>query len=127
MNDTLAQLMEESIKKVWSERNATRRMGALESIYAKDSTLFEVGDVVTGYDAINDKINSTVNGMPADFVFTRLKPVIINNNVGRLVWGIGPKGEPPVATGMDIAVFLPSFCLQRKNPCQFSFVRVHTN
>jgi len=57
MNDTLAQLMEESIKKVWSERNAARRMGALESIYAKDSTLFEVGEIITGYDAINDKVS----------------------------------------------------------------------
>jgi hypothetical protein len=35
----------------------------------------------------------------------RLKPVIINNGIGRLVWGVGPKGKPPVATGMDIAVF----------------------
>ena len=105
MNDTLAQLMEESIKQVWSQRNSVRRMVALEAIYAKDSTLFEVGEIITGYDAINDKVSRTVNGMPADFVFTRLKPVIINNNIGRLVWGLGPKDKPPVATGMDIAVF----------------------
>jgi hypothetical protein len=80
-------------------------MKALESIYAKDSTLFEVGEAITGYDAINDKVSNTVKNMPPDFVFTRLKPVIINNNAGRLVWGLGPKDKPPVATGMDVAVF----------------------
>src|SRR6202012_1288190 len=105
MNNALAQLMEESIKLVWSERNAARRLVALEGIYAKDSPLFEVGEKITGYFAINDKVSRTVDNMPADFVFTRLKPVIVNNNVGRLVWGLGPKDKPPVATGMDIAIF----------------------
>src|SRR5229473_705686 len=98
MSDTLAQRMEENLKQIWSERNAARRMKALNSIYAKDSTLFEVGEIISGHDAINNKISNTVNGMPPDFVFTRLKPIIINNNVGRLVWGIGPKDKPPVAT-----------------------------
>jgi hypothetical protein len=105
MSDALAQLMEENVQQVFNERNAARRMKALENIYAKDSTLFEVGEIITGYEAINEKISTTVNGMPADFVFTRLKPVIINNNVGRLVWGVGPKDKPPVATGTDIAMF----------------------
>ena len=105
MNDELTQLMEENLHQVWSERDADRRRVALEGIYAKDSTLFEVGESISGYDAINEKISNTVNGLPAGFIFTRLKPVIINNNVGRLIWGLGPKDQPMVATGMDIAFF----------------------
>jgi hypothetical protein len=31
--------------------------------------------------------------------------VVINNDLGRLIWGAGPEGQPPVATGMDIACF----------------------
>lgn len=38
-----------------------------------------------------------------DFVFTRFRPALPNNNVGRLIRGTVPKG--PVATGMDIAYF----------------------
>jgi hypothetical protein len=34
-----------------------------------------------------------------------MKPVIINNSIGRLIWGAGPAGQPPVATGMDIVHF----------------------
>jgi hypothetical protein len=105
MNNELAGLMENNLQHVWSERDADRRKNVLESIYAKNSTLFEVDEKISGYDAINAKISNTVNGMPANFVFTRLKPIIINNNVGRLIWGLGPKDQPPVATGMDIAVF----------------------
>ena len=105
MDNALAQLMEDNLLQVWSDRDAARRHHTLERIYAKDGTLFEVDENAVGYDAINDKVSRTVNAMPPDFTFTRLKPVIINNNMGRLVWGVGPKGKPPVATGMDIAVF----------------------
>ncbi|WP_259065842.1 hypothetical protein HDF24_03135 [Mucilaginibacter sp. X4EP1] len=105
MNNELTQLMEDNLHHVWSERNASRRRVALEGVYASSSSLFEVGEIITGYDAINEKISNIVSGMPGDFIFTRLKPIIINNNVGRLIWGLGPKGQPPVATGMDIAVF----------------------
>lgn len=105
MDDTLAQLMEKNLQQAWNERDADRRIKVIESIYAKDSTLFEVGEIIKGYDAINAKISSTVGGMPPEFIFTRLKPIIINNNIGRLIWGLGPKDQPAVATGMDLAVF----------------------
>ena len=105
MQNAPAQLMEDNLLQVWSDRDPARRRIALERIYAKDGTLFEVDENASGYDAINNKVSRTVNGMPPDFTFTKLKPVIINNNVGRLVWGVGPKDKPPVATGMDIAIF----------------------
>ncbi|WP_259065847.1 hypothetical protein HDF24_03160 [Mucilaginibacter sp. X4EP1] len=105
MNNELARLMEDNLHHVWSERNASRRRVALEGVYASTISLFEVGEIITGYDAINEKISSVVNGMPGDFIFSSLKPIIINNNVGRLIWGLGPKGQPPVATGMDVAIF----------------------
>ncbi|SRR5258708_37844282 len=105
MNEDLVQLMEENLRQVWSERNADRRRKAIEGIYATDSTLFEVGEKISGYDAINNQVSTIVNGMPAEFIFTRLKPVIINNNIGRLIWGVGPKSQPPALTGMDVAVF----------------------
>jgi hypothetical protein len=105
MNNALAQVMEESLKQVWSEHDPNRRIKAIESLYAKDYTVFEVDEVITGYDALNHKVSNTLNGMPPDFVFTRLKPVVINNNVGRMVWGLGPKDKPVIATGMDVVIF----------------------
>lgn len=105
MSNALAQLMEENLKQVWGERNDTQRMKAIENIYAKDSALYHVNDITIGHTAINKSVTSVLNSMPEDFVFTKQKPVVINNNVGRLIWGVGPKDKSPVATGMDIAVF----------------------
>ena len=105
MNDILIKLMEGNLRNVWSERNAVHRIKAIEDIYAKDSVLYHVNDKTEGYDAINESVSSTLSTLPENFVFIKLKPVIINNSVGRLVWGVGPKDNPPVATGMDIAIF----------------------
>lgn len=101
----MVKVMEEHLGRVWSEHNPAKRMKALDDLYAKDSVVYEVGEVITGHEAINVKVGSIVSRIPDNFVFTKMRPVIINNNVGRLVWGLGPKGEHPVSTGTDIAIF----------------------
>lgn len=105
MSKALIQLMEEHLKQVWSERNPINRLKALDTLYAKDSILYEVGEIISGHEEINNKVSGIVGSIPPDFAFTRLKPIIINNNAGRLQWGLGPKGKPPVSTGTDIAIF----------------------
>ena len=54
---------------------------------------------------VSKSAGAVLRGMPPNFVFTKLKPVIINNSIGRLIWGVCPEGQPPVVTGMDIARF----------------------
>jgi hypothetical protein len=105
MTNKAAQMMEDNLNQVWNERDATTRLKAIESIYMIEANLFHVGDQVTGHDAINNSVTATLKHLPPDFVFTRLKPIIINNSIGRLIWGAGPEGQPSVATGMDIAHF----------------------
>ena len=105
MTNKAAQLMEDNLDQVWNERNAGTRLKAIERIYTTEANLYHVGDQVAGPDAINNSVTATQQHLPPDFVFTKLKPVIINNNIGRLIWGAGPQGQPPVATGMDIAYF----------------------
>jgi hypothetical protein len=64
-----------------------------------------VGKKISGYNAISQKISGLLNSFPSIFVITQLKPIAINNNIGKLVWGVGPEGVPPVATGTDIVIF----------------------
>lgn len=104
-NTVLASLMEENLEKVWSERDDVIRLKVIEKLYGVDSGLFHVGHQTQGHQAINDSVTEVLKHMPEEFVFRLLQPVVINNNIGRLLWGIGPKGEPPVQTGMDIAIF----------------------
>lgn len=105
MTDEAAIIMEDNLNQVWNERDPSLRLKAIERIYSTSATLNHVGDQVTGFDAINISVSATQKILPAGFVFTKLKPVIINNSIGRLIWGAGPEGQPPVATGMDIAHF----------------------
>ena len=105
MNSDLTLLMEENLIQVWSERNASNRMKSIKNIYTAESTLYHVGHQTTGYEAINESVTNILANMPEEFMFFKLKPVVINNNVGRLIWGMGPNKESIVATGMDIAVF----------------------
>lgn len=101
----LAQLMEKNLLEIWSQRNASTRIELIRSLYTDDAVLYEIDDSITGHDAINNKISGLLSSMPADFIFTLQGPVIVNHNMGKLLWGVGPEGQPPVQLGMDIALF----------------------
>lgn len=105
MNSDLVHLMEENLIHVWSENNSSNRIKAIEKIYTSDSSLYHVGHQTTGHAAINESVSNVLANTPEMFTFFKLKPVVINNNMGRLLWGLGPNIESLVATGMDIAVF----------------------
>lgn len=105
MQNEPAQMMEENLMQVWCERDEVRRMKAIQNIYTDASILYHVESKTVGLDAINKSVTSVLSNMPTNFVFTKLKPIIINNSIGRLIWGVGPAGQAPVATGMDIAHF----------------------
>ncbi len=105
MENPLSKLMEQNLQKVWNEVNAEQRLSAIEEIYEEDAILSHVGHQVKGHQAINDAVTATLKSLPATFIFTRITPVVINNDLGRLVWGAGPAGQPPIAKGMDVARF----------------------
>ena len=105
MENTLEQLLVQHLNEIWNQREETQRLTAIESVYARDIELFEVGEQFSGYEAVNRKVSKTLNGLPAVFSISQLKPIVINNNVGKLDWGVGPTGAPPVATGTDIVIF----------------------
>ncbi|MCE7054191.1 hypothetical protein LZF95_05855 [Algoriphagus sp. AGSA1] len=105
MNNDLSLLMEENLAQVWSQRDPLARMQSIQTIYTVDSTLYHVGHKTTGHESINGSVNSVLDNMPSEFSFFKLKPVVINNDMGRLIWGVGSSKESIVATGMDIAVF----------------------
>lgn len=91
MENKLEQLLVQHLNKIWNQRDETLRRTAIESVYAKDIDLFEVGEKFTGYQDVNHKISSTLNSLPPNFSLIQLKPIVINNNVGKLDWGVGPR------------------------------------
>ena len=95
MENKLEKLIEQHLN-LWNERDEVLRMKAIKDVYVNGIELFEIGEKISGYDAINQKINGLLNSFPPIFVINQLKPIVINNNIGKLDWGVGPEGLQPV-------------------------------
>ena len=80
-------------------------MSAIQTIYPAERTLYHVAYQATGHEALDESVNHVLTNMPAAFNLFELKPVVINNNGGRVMWGMRPNKESKLATVMDITVF----------------------
>lgn len=106
MDDKLVQLLEDSLLKVWSERDDQQRMEVMKQIYATDIVFYETdkGPAIKGHQEIDSLIKKLHSQWPPEFVFTLTKPAVINHGVSHVAWTLGAAQAPPAATGMDIAV-----------------------
>lgn len=105
MSDKVTDLMLRNLQEVFNERDAALRIGAVKSIYAKESEFFEGDERVKGHEAISAKVGALQASFPADFTFCPTSAPARNHDLGRLTWRVGPAAAPPVATGMDVALF----------------------
>lgn len=104
--ESTAQLLEDSLLVIWNSRNAVDRAAAMKDIYAADIVFYEnnEGPAITGYEAINHLIATLQAQWPVEFVFELTAPARVNHQVQHVAWRLGVPGQPPVATGMDVAV-----------------------
>jgi hypothetical protein len=104
--ESTAQLLEDSLLVIWNDRNAENRAAAMKDIYAADIMFFETNDgpAIKGHQAINELIVMLQAQWPAEFTFELTAPARVNHQVQHIAWRLGVPGQPPVATGMDVAV-----------------------
>jgi len=101
-----AKLLEDSLLIIWNERNSENRLTMMEGVYASDIAFYESNDgpAITGYQAIDDLIANLQSQWPLEFKFELTAQSNINHQVQHISWRLGVPGQPPVATGMDIAI-----------------------
>ena len=101
-----AQLLEDSLLLIWNDRDADRRLALMPRVYAPDMAFFEsnTGPAIVGYAAINALITQLQVGWAPDFVFSLSQPAQVNHQVQHVAWTLGAPGQPPVASGMDVAL-----------------------
>jgi hypothetical protein len=104
MSNPLGDLMERNLREVFGQRDSARRKVAIGELYTEDCTFFEADEEIVGRDALNVKVERTLQEAPG-FVFRMVAPPQVNHDHGRLQWQFGPNGATPVVTGMDVAVF----------------------
>jgi SnoaL-like protein len=98
-------LMQANAVRVFSERDPTRRLGAMRELYTADAVLTEPEGVYKGEAAIRDAVTELLSELPPVFAFMPIGAAIGHHGVGRLLWRAGPPSGPPAFTGMDIAHF----------------------
>src|SRR2546426_9569904 len=104
MCHTLRSLMDKNLLEVFGQRVFFFNDTATTEIYTADCTFCEAEERIVGRDALNAKIERLLQEAPG-FVFRATGPAQVNHDLGRLQWHFGPTGDPPVVTGMDVAVF----------------------
>jgi hypothetical protein len=104
--ETSAKLLEDSLLLIWNDRNPINRLYAMQQVYAPDISFYESNDgaAFTGYQAINELISKLQSQWPAGFRFELNAPSKVNHEVQHISWNLGAPGQPPVATGIDIAI-----------------------
>ena len=98
-------LMQANLKRVFGERDSSRRIKAIAELYADDATLYEPDAEAKGHAAINRAVESLLSHLPPNFAFTSIGPAVGHHGIGRLRWQSGPPNGPAAVTGMDVAHF----------------------
>jgi hypothetical protein len=101
----LGHLMERNVSEVFDERDPGRRGQAIAELYADDCALYDADGEAVGQAAVSDRVGRILGESPPGFAFSLVSPAEVIYDLGRLRWQTGPAGAPPVARGMDVAVF----------------------
>lgn len=94
-------LMHANLFEVFGERDPERRRAAIARTYAEDVQFVDPEGTVVGHEALDAKAQQLLDRAP-DFVFSAAGPIYELQDLGYLAWNLGPEGQPPVVTGMDI-------------------------
>jgi hypothetical protein len=88
----------------WNEKDAQRRRGLVDSLWAADGSYTDPLADAHGREEIDGLIGAVQQQFP-DFVFTLGGPVDANHNQARFTWHLGSAaGGEPVVIGFDVAV-----------------------
>ncbi|MBI3528500.1 MAG: nuclear transport factor 2 family protein [Betaproteobacteria bacterium] len=98
-------LMQANLARVFGERDAGRRIGAIRELYAEDAVLHEPHASVNGHAAISEAVTALLASLPPNFVFRAVGPAVGHNGAARLQWRSGPPDGPTAVTGTDVALF----------------------
>jgi len=103
---TSAKLLEDSLLVIWNDRNADSRLEVMKEIYDPEIVFYESNDgqAITGYEAINDVISALQAQWPLEFMFELTSPAKANHQIQHIGWNLGIPGQPPAASGMDVAL-----------------------
>lgn len=95
------QLLHMNLHEVFAERDAAKRLAAIERTYTEDVKFIDPDGEFVGRSAVNDRAAGIIGDAPADFVLEEDGPQYVDGDVAAMPWRFGPPGTPRVR-GIDI-------------------------
>ncbi len=96
-------ILRANITRVFGERVREQRQKAIAELYDPDAVVYEPHGAARGHDAIDQTVQTLLDSLPPDFVFTPQGVALGHHGLGRLRWSSGPAGGAVAVTGTDIA------------------------
>ncbi|MEW2511165.1 nuclear transport factor 2 family protein [Streptomyces sp. NPDC046870] len=103
MTEKMKELAYRNLLEVFGQRDSEARMEAIRETYDENIKFYDPDEVVTGWDALNEKAQKILAESPG-FVFKTAGDVQVSHNLAVLAWQFGPEGEEPVVRGLDISI-----------------------
>ncbi|MGU3543562.1 nuclear transport factor 2 family protein [Methylobacterium sp. A52T] len=96
-------LLRANLERVFNERDAGKRVAALDELFVDEPVMYEPTDVVRGRAAIASVAGKLLEQFGPTFRFTPVGTAVGHHGLGSLQWQAGPDGGAIVVTGADVA------------------------
>jgi hypothetical protein len=96
-------LLRSNLARVFNERDAARRMRAVEELYTADPVMYEPEAVVEGREAISAVAGKLLERFGPDFAFMPDAPCLGHHGMASLRWHAAPRSGQIVVSGIDTA------------------------
>src|SRR6201981_465864 len=104
MSNSISTLLTRNLQDVFGENDPARRRAAIDELYTEDGVFYDPGKgVYRGRDEI-DRIAGAIRATHPDFQYQPIAEPEELGDGGRVQWGSGRPGEPPVYAGTDFIV-----------------------
>ena len=100
---TIRALLFANLLKVFDERDASKRVAAVEDTYAENVIWYEPDRVIQGRAALNARASELQTQYPG-FNFRPDGIMSASQNVGVLRWHFGPEDKPDMIRGTDVII-----------------------
>ena len=96
-------LLRANLQRVFNERDAHKRIAAVQELFADTPTMYEPTGIVAGRAAISEVAGALLDQFGADFAFVPEGPAVGHHGLGYLRWHAGPSAGSTVVSGVDVA------------------------
>jgi hypothetical protein len=96
-------LLRANLEQVFNERDADKRIAAIQQLFSAEPKMYEPEGIVTGQAAISDVAGALLEQFGPDFSFVAQGVAVGHHGMAYLRWHAGPMEGPVVVTGADVA------------------------